>query len=209
MKYLLAATALFGFLTVTSSGAKSERPLRDIAKLSYNECKFSLLDAPQSLIVGHISDLTVEGRYANGSENHATFTFARSGHAVGKIDIDDLYNPNGWFTVAPDSKAFAITWSDGGAIGNFHTRVFVITPRGKIEEQSAPVRIVMQDFESHHYCKARGDNFLAVRWLTPHELLLEASVYPTSDCGSDLGYTDRYAVRLTSGQIEQKVHVRQ
>jgi hypothetical protein len=180
---------------------------QSIARLAYDQQKFSLLDSPQPLIVAHIGDLTVKARYVDGSEAPAIFTFARSGHVIDTVDINDLYNPNGWFTVAPGSKEFAITWSDGGAAGGFHTRIFRTDSRGAIEEETAPVQNVIRDFEAHHYCKTRGDNFLAVRWLTPHQLVLEASVYPTSDCGAELGYTDRYVLSVPDGRIERKVHV--
>jgi hypothetical protein len=57
---------------------------------------------------------------------------------------------------------FAITWSDGGAIGNFHTRVFHIAS-DKVNEAES-VKTAFSDFRGRHWCKARGDNVQAYGW---------------------------------------------
>jgi hypothetical protein len=93
-----------------------------------------------------------------------------------------------------------VTWSDGGAIGNFHTRIFHV--QGDSIREFATVESAFKSFESRHFCKARGDNVQAYGWDEPtHTLVLVMSVYPTGDCGRDLGHTEAYFVRPTDGTV--------
>ena len=94
----------------------------------------------------------------------------------------------------------AITWSDGGAIGNFHTRVFHIA--GDKVNEAESVRKAFADFRSRHWCKTRGDNVQAYGWdQKTGALVLVTSVYPTGDCGNDLGHTEAYFVQPKDGAI--------
>jgi hypothetical protein len=66
-------------------------------------------------------------------------------------------------------------------------------------------RVAERDFAKRHYCKARGNNVYAVHWLTnSDEILISTEVYPTSDCGKDLGLTAGYLVRTDDGTIIKK-----
>lgn len=95
---------------------------------------------------------------------------------------------------------FSVTWSDGGAIGGFHTRVFRIS--GDTVSESHPVERSFADFKSRHYCKTRGDNVQAYGWDRPSGgIMLVMSVYPTADCGRDLGHTEGYLVRPNDGVV--------
>jgi len=97
---------------------------------------------------------------------------------------------------------FAITWSDGGAVGGFHTRVFHVAG-DEVRETQAVAR-AFHDFRSRHSCKERGENVQAYRWDEASEsLVLVMSVYPTSDCGKEMGHTEAYFVQATDGAILQ------
>lgn len=102
----------------------------------------------------------------------------------------------------------AVTWSDGGAIGNFHTRVFHIDA-DKAQESQA-VKTAFADFRSRHWCKARGDNVQAYGWdKKTGALVLAASVYNTGDCGKDMGHMEAYFVRPDDGAILQHMTLRE
>jgi len=103
---------------------------------------------------------------------------------------------------APDARSFAITWSDGGAIGNFHVRAFRIQD-DKVTELPV-VEKAFQHFKSRHWCAERGDNIQAYRWTQDsHSLVLVLSVYPTSDCGKQMGHMEGYVVEAVTGRILQ------
>lgn len=102
---------------------------------------------------------------------------------------------------------FAITWSDGGAIGNFHTRVFHIA--GNNVKEADSVKPAYADFRSRHWCRIRGNNVQAYGWdETSGALVLVTSVYPTGDCGKDLGHTEAYLVQPASGAILKHLSLR-
>jgi hypothetical protein len=104
---------------------------------------------------------------------------------------------------APDSAAFYLMWSDGGAIGGYHVRVFRVRDEQVFEVPTT--RAAERDFAKKHYCKARGNNVYAVRWLgNSDEIVISTEVYPTSDCGRDLGFTLGYLVRTDDGIIVKR-----
>ena len=172
---------------------------------SYQIQRFCLPDAPAALTGQRVAGFLLFARYVPGTESQATFELRQDQTTVFTIKLRDIYNPNGWFTTAPNGRFFTITWSDGGAIGGFHTRVFHVVSPSSVVEQPKAISNVEDDFKARHYCQTRGDNFTAVRWLSAVSLLVQASVYPTSDCGADLGYTERYAVHVPSGTIQRRV----
>ncbi len=126
-----------------------------------------------------------------------------------EIAIDDLYNPNGWLPISPDRKAFAITWSNGGAAGGWNTRIFSVDSQGEIIEKPPLMLMVERDFSSRHNCRTRGDNYQAVRWMDNDHLLVAASVYGTSDCGKQMGYTEGYLINSSTDKIERRLTERQ
>ena len=103
-----------------------------------------------------------------------------------------------------DKKRFAVTWSDGGAIGDFHVLTFRIDGGAVIGE---PLwQQALKDFKLHHHCAARGDNIQAFAWDQPtRSLLLVLSVYPTGDCGPELGFTQGYFVSDSDGHILRRI----
>jgi hypothetical protein len=95
---------------------------------------------------------------------------------------------------------FAITWSNGGAVGGFQTRVFHVEG-DKVTERYA-ARAALREFRSRHSCRARGENEQAYRWdEQTGALILVMSVYPTSDCGRDMGHTEAYFVDPADGKV--------
>jgi hypothetical protein len=109
---------------------------------------------------------------------------------------------------ADDNKHFAVTWSDGGAIGNFHVRAFRIDGDSVIELPAASK--AFEAFKSRHWCETRGNNVQAYRWLPDSkQLILVLSVYPTGDCGKDLGHTEGYVVDASTGDIRQHWDLKQ
>ncbi len=109
---------------------------------------------------------------------------------------------------SPDSKAFYIMWSDGGAIGGYHVRAFVVGERQAVE--SLAPKAVAADFAKHHYCKTRGNNLYAVRWVNgSKELLLRPEVYPTSDCAPETALSAEYLVKTEDGKIVEKGTVKE
>jgi hypothetical protein len=110
---------------------------------------------------------------------------------------------------SPDGKAFALNYSDGGAIGNFHVRVFSIQG-DVVTETSQSIQPAVRDFKARHYCKARGNNVTALKWVQDsRRLLLMTGVYPTGDCGPDLGHTEGYVVAVPDGKIERRLTINQ
>ena len=43
---------------------------------------------------------------------------------------------------------------------------------------------------------------MALKWKDSNHLLLWTQVYPTSDCGADLGHEEGYVVAIPDGQVE-------
>lgn len=104
---------------------------------------------------------------------------------------------------SPNGKAAALNYSDGGAIGNFHTRLFLITADKAIEKTSA-INAAVLDFKSRHYCQPRGNNVRVLKWIDDTTILLLTSVYETGDCGHDAGYSEGYVIDVPTGQIRQR-----
>lgn len=101
-----------------------------------------------------------------------------------------------------DKKEFAVTWSDGGAAGGFHVRAFRVA--GNTVTELPVAEKAFDAFKARHWCESRGDNIQAYGWLPDsHRLVLVLSVYPTSDCGKEMGYTEAYVVNAATGDIRQ------
>jgi hypothetical protein len=127
------------------------------------------------------------------------FTLSRDRKTILSTHLKDL-SASVFVVWSERNDWFAITWSDGGAIGNFHTRVFQVA-EDKVTEVEA-VRNAYADFRSRHWCKTRGDNVQAYGWdEKTSALVIVTSVYPTGDCGKDLGHTEAYLVQPTDGAI--------
>ncbi len=94
-------------------------------------------------------------------------------------------------------------WSNGGRIGGYELRAFRIDDGAVLElPLSAPAEA---EFDRTYPCKARGHNVYAIRWLEgSSEMLLALEVYPTGDCGKNMGLIRGYRVRATDGAIVER-----
>ncbi|MHB8526026.1 MAG: hypothetical protein ACYDD2_07715 [Candidatus Acidiferrales bacterium] len=112
---------------------------------------------------------------------------------------------------SPDSKAFAETYSDAGAVGGFHVLIYYVEQNGlRIIE---PTAFVIREFLSHpRACFEPEDpNVGAIEWISgSSEILVAAETLPHSNCDG-MGTFRAYVIRLpdgtivrTYGQIEAK-----
>jgi len=124
--------------------------------------------------------------------------------AVGKTILSDFGLPDvscnvevGW---SPDSSQFFISYSDGGAIGGYHVYLYRIVGR-TLEKNPVPTAVA-ERFKTKHWCESRGNNLFFLDWTPDSKIaFLVAEVYPTGDCGRELGTYRGYAVRLRDGKI--------
>ncbi|MGA9883757.1 MAG: hypothetical protein WBQ34_08570 [Candidatus Acidiferrales bacterium] len=130
------------------------------------------------------------------------------------FSLDDLSVPTVWIAVDHDPGFYtynqarvALTYSDGGAIGGFHVRVFLIDANG-VKDVSTSIDAAVTDFKSRHYCEARGNNVTALKWIRG-KLLLSTEVYPDSDCGPDAGHLEGYLVSVPEGKILEHMTLNQ
>lgn len=122
----------------------------------------------------------------------------------GKRVISDFNLPDmsanvevGW---SPDSSQFFISYSDGGAVGGYHVYLYSLVG-GTIRPSDIP-RKVAQRFRVQHWCQSRGNNLFFLGWTADSKLaFLVGEVYPTSDCGKELGQYRGYEVRVSDGKI--------
>jgi hypothetical protein len=133
-----------------------------------------------------------------------SFQILRHAKLLYSFRIADFFNQNGVVIWAPQLDAFAINYSDGGAIGNFHVRLFTVT-EDKVVDVTKAIAPAVADFKSRHYCKARGNNVTALKWVKDsRHLLLLTEVYPTGDC-AELGYFEGYLVTVPQGAIQKRL----
>jgi len=121
---------------------------------------------------------------------------------LGSYDLRDL--SGGMFVRwSPDSRAFFLMWSNGGMIGGYDVRIFRIS--SDAVREIFPLGLAEKEFKSEHKCPARGINVFAVRWLEGSDrLMIAAQVYPTSDCGEEMGFTQGFTIHLDDGAIIER-----
>jgi hypothetical protein len=115
----------------------------------------------------------------------------------------DTWNLSGGIFVkwAPDSGAFYFMWSDGGALGGYHVRAFRLKDAAVIEVPLT--RFAETDFEQRYPCPSRGHNVVSIKWIQGSmQMLLGLQVYPTSDCGMNMGRYRGYVVETDSGIVK-------
>ena len=117
--------------------------------------------------------------------------------------IQDFANPYAYLLWEPTGRALALNYSSGGAIGAWHVRVFTLD-KGEPREITSNLAPVTADFKSRHSCEARPNNLTALKWLDASRLLLMAEVYPTSDCGVQMGQVEGFVVSVDHGNIERR-----
>jgi hypothetical protein len=110
---------------------------------------------------------------------------------AGHVDPEILWSP--------DSKAFAETYSDGGAVGLFHVLIYYDDGSRIIE----PTAQVTKEFLSHpRVCFEPEDpNVGAIEWINgSSEILVAAETLPHSNC-DDMGTFRAYIIHLPDGNI--------
>jgi len=166
----------------------------------------SIPEYPTRGKIARIADVDVEAVFPTENEG-ATFFFVRKKKQIFKFTAKDLYASDVWIAIDHGRRLdgtqgeahIAITYSDGGAIGGFHVRVFLIDSNG-VRDASKSIQGAVADFRARHYCKPRGNNVSALKW-EDGALLLLTEVYPTGDCGPDLGHLEGYLISVPEGQI--------
>lgn len=123
---------------------------------------------------------------------------------VGQMIISDFDLPDmssnvevGW---SPDSSEFFISYSDGGAIGGYHVNLYRVV--GNTLEKSRVPTTIANRFKTKHWCQSRGNNLFFLDWTLDSKVaLFVAEVYPTGDCGKELGLHRGYVVRLQDRKV--------
>jgi len=156
--------------------------------------------------IARVGDVDLEAAFLTNDAG-ARFWFTRGKQEIFSFDAKDLTASGAWIAVDhgsqldghPDQAHIALTYSDGGAIGGFHVRIFLIDANG-VRDATEAIAGAVANFRARHYCKTRGNNVSALKWIGGGLLLL-AEVYPTGDCGADLGHLEGYLVSVPEGKI--------
>jgi hypothetical protein len=167
------------------------------AQCAHHTCTWLPLGAEHTFTRGNLS-YTVD---ATSDKIDALFVLRRADKELLRTPLKEL-SASVRVVWADDSQHFAVTWSDGGELGGFHVRAFRIDGDTVTELPAAPK--AFEAFKARHWCESRGDNVQAHRWLPDSkQLVLVLSVYPTGDCGKELGHTEGYVVDAATGNIRQ------
>ena len=204
LRKLVAGAAIAGVICAGAQ-TKSGKPQRYLTQCIYDGEKFEVPDAPSSLNVLTMGESGVKLYVDAASETATTVRFRKEGKIISERSLRNMYNSNGWIAVSEDRRRVAINWSDGGALGGWHVTLASLSDAGQIEYGDRAVRAVEKSFSAGHFCKERGNNYKALRWVDNHRLLVSAQVYPTSDCGPDMGFTAAYVVDVASGKVERQL----
>jgi hypothetical protein len=124
--------------------------------------------------------------------------------AIGDKEVSNFELPDiscnievGW---SPDSSQFFISYSDGGATGGYH--VYLYRVAGNAVKASHVPSQIAERFKKGHWCESRGNNLFFLDWTPDSKMgFFVAEVYPTSDCGKELGLFRGYAVNLKEGRV--------
>ncbi len=101
---------------------------------------------------------------------------------------------------SPDSRAFFITQSYGGAVGDWHIRVYLIE-NGRVRVYNVSQDIVKEFRKQYNACEP---NVGAITWVHgSKKLLLVAEVPPHSVC-PQMGEVRAYIVEVPTGKIVEE-----
>jgi hypothetical protein len=194
------ASILLPFVSTVAAIAQVDAPgaFSDFAGCSHHTCTWVPWSVQRDFQEGDlIYTVDLNGKGDTGGD----FVLRRGDKELLRTTLKDL-SASTSVVWSDDDKDFAITWSDGGEVGGFHVRVFSVESDYVTELPGA--KKAFQAFKARHWCKARGDNVQAYGWLpNSHDLVLALSVYPTSDCGMDMGHMEAYVVGAGTGTIRQ------
>ncbi len=207
---LSVLATLLGFFSIQAPSSVRVKPSKPNPSLLVTTCGgdgFAAVipDFPARNIIARVADLDLEAGFPT-EERGATFRFLRGKREIFKFFAKDLSAQSVWIAVdhglgldGSSEAHVAITYSEGGTIGGFYVRVFLIDGNGVVDV-SKSIDDAVADFKSRHYCKTRGNNVTALKWIGGG-LLLMTEVYPTGDCGPDLGHIEGYLVSVPEGKI--------
>jgi hypothetical protein len=102
---------------------------------------------------------------------------------------------------APNSGAFVVTSSDGGIVGTWDVRLFLLS--GNVVQAAAIASQVRADFKTRFKCQDNEDpNLAALKWVdaSASQLIIVAEVPPHSSC-TGMGRIAGYGVSVPSGRI--------
>lgn len=214
MKLLMVPLLFALFCNMSHSQSSAQQtPAKTRPRLLIAECAEDgfyafIPDESSRTRIARIGNIDLEAAFTTpDGDNGARFWIARDGKTIFSFTAKDLVASGVWIAVDDDVNPtlgygydyIALTYSTGGATGDFRVRVFhldgdVVTDISKVIDGA------VADFKVHHYCKERGNNVTALKW-TKGDLLLLTEVYPTGDCGLDLGHTEAYLVSVPDGKI--------
>jgi hypothetical protein len=210
---LLFLSTAQGVLPNEAKSPKSH-PQVLIAKCLDDGTEIRLPDYPAREKVARVADVDLEAAFP-AENGGATFWFVRREKEIFRFRAKDLDSSSVWIAVdhdralngTHDQAHIALTYSDGGAIGGFHVRIFFIDGNG-VTDVSKSIDGAVADFKERHYCKPRGNNVSALKWIHG-SLLILTEVYPTGDCGPDLGHLEGYLVSVPQGKILEHMTLNQ
>jgi hypothetical protein len=109
---------------------------------------------------------------------------------------------------APDSRAFAVTQSDGGSVGSWSVKVYHVTDAGLRSVKVAEAALV--DFNRRKVsqrapgCEVEGGNVGAVAWRDGSKSLMILAEAPNHSSCCDMGRIQGYLVEAQSGVIRAR-----
>jgi len=221
MKLLMLSLA-FALLCTTPRSRPSVQqtppkthPTRVITECAEDGFYAFIPDGQSRARIARIGNVDLEAAFIPPNDDGARFWFVRDGKTIFSFTAKNLLASGVWIAVDDDVNPalgygydyIALTYSDGGAIGGFRVRVFHLDG-DVVTDVSKAIRGAVADFRARHYCKERGNNVTALKW-TKGDLLLLTEVYPTSDCGPDLGHTEAYLVSVPDGKIQEHLTLNQ
>jgi hypothetical protein len=176
----------------------------DFARCGRHTCTWVPWSKPRTFQRGAYS-YTVE--VPDENQNLGFFVLRQAQKELLRTPLKDL-SASTSVVWSDDDRHFAITWSNGGAIGGFEVRVFQID--GASVTELPAISKAFEAFKARHWCEERGDNIQAYRWAADSKgLILVLSVYPTSDCGKEMGHTEAYVVDAATGNIREHWSIKQ
>lgn len=146
------AAALSTMLAAVLAG--QQQPRRVVTYCYEDVLQFSLGEGPIQTSVPGADDVAVrfdQGRFSILRGSRTLFTF-----------VAEDFSSNGLMLWSPDGQAFALTYSDGGAIGGFHVRVFLVQG-DKVTELSTAIQPAVNDFKSRRVTIARPAEITSVQ----------------------------------------------
>jgi hypothetical protein len=216
---VLVISAFSCFVPAQQKSPAHKKPPLPRPRLMIAECVEDGIDAsmpefPLRERIARLGDIELEASFTTDNVG-ATFWFMRDKKEIFRFTANDIESDSLWIAVDHDRyfdgaihpRHVAITYGQGGAIGIFQVRVFNIDTNG-VKDVSTSINVAVSDFKSRHYCKARGNNVTALKWIRG-SLLLMTEVYPTGDCGLDLGHVEGYLVSVPSGEILEHLTLQQ